>query len=388
MKIVMFAHNFLPKIGGLEIVTYESSKRLVEMGHNVKIITSTYGNCSIKEVIENIEIIRIPKLNFMEKFGVPYPIFSPIILKEARESIKWADIVHAHGHPYISSLVASKYSKKYNKPLVLSIHNSFIDYKNFFLNFLENLNDKFISSQTLKNTDIVISTCKYFDDYIKKINPKIESRIIYNGIDTQNFLGVNENEKEQIREKLNIPQNTFICLTVGRITYKKGIDNIVEIAKKIKEKDIIFYIVGNGPDYDLIKSLINKFNLEKKIIMMGYAEIYLLKLLYQVSDIFILPSRGGESLTLVIAEALSSNLPVIATKSGGVSEIIIEDKNGYLVEIDDINSIIEKIYLLYNDKDLREKLGINGRKYVEDNYSWEKYMNSTLSIYEKLIQIK
>ena len=123
MKIGMITNYWLPHIGGIELYTYEVAKRLIQTGYQVEILTAMQNNCSKKEIIEGISVTRIDSINYLEKIGVPYPIFYPSVFKEIKEFVIRCDLIHGHGHPYFSSFLGSKYSNKYKKPFVLTIHN-------------------------------------------------------------------------------------------------------------------------------------------------------------------------------------------------------------------------------------------------------------------------
>jgi len=380
----MTTNYWYPHEGGIERLSYEEARRLVERGHEVTILTSNHSNLELKAMIEGIDVIRVPALNILENYGVPYPIFYPSILSKTLKSIvPTFDIIHAHGHPYISSYLAGRVATKYKEKFVASIHNSFIDYKFKLFNIFEKLNDRFISSYTLKSADMIITPSPYIDNYIKKQFGNLETTIVFYGIDYKKF-ELNKT-KEEIRKLLNLPKEKFICLTVGRITFKKGIDALLEVANLCENRDILFLIVGSGPDLEKLMSISKKMGLESKVKFIGYVSDEKLLYYYNSADVFILPSKSGEGLPTTILEAFSSSLPVIATKTGGQVDIIEDDFNGYLVEPNNASQLFEKLEKVINNsaKENRE-MGKHGQEIIKNKFTWGKHMESLISLYEKL----
>ena len=120
---------------------------------------------------------------------------------------------------------------------------------------------------------------------------------------------------------------------------------------------------------------------------MGYVESATLPRIFGMADVFVLPSITAEAFGIVILEAMASGLPVVATNVGGIPEIIRESESGLLVppgnELE-LRNAIEKLLL---DDDLREWFGNNGRKAVEEKYSWDKVVGRIEKTYEEVLSI-
>src|SRR5260221_12620701 len=97
MKILIVTHYFKPHIGGIEIVAYNQAKELGRKSHKVTIVTSQIGDEPIKEITNGVVIKRVRAWNFLEnRFRIPYPIPSPILISIFLKEIKKADIIHIH----------------------------------------------------------------------------------------------------------------------------------------------------------------------------------------------------------------------------------------------------------------------------------------------------
>lgn len=380
MKILIVTHYFYPHIGGIEIVAYNQAKELVKKGHQVTIVTSKINNEKNNEKIEGIKIIRVKAWNWLEIYlGVPYPILSLNFFTILKKEVKANEIVHVHGHVYMSSVISAFLAKKFSKPFFVTQHNTYIEYKNILLRLTETVADKIIGKYTLKFAKYIFTVSKETEKYVRLLFPKARNlSVIYNGIDTKLFKPASN--KELFRTKFHLP-NKFLCLTVRRITFKNGIDTLLEAALLLKNRnDIHFLLGGTGTDYNSVKGYIKKNDL-KNVSMLGFIKDTNLQKYYSLADLFILPSKKGEGFPLSVIESFSSGVPVLATKSGGHIEAIFENKTGFLVSPNNPIRLKEKILYSFNHPTLLKNMAINCRIAAENNYSWEKHVDILLKIY-------
>ena len=120
MNIVIVVHYLFPHITGTDVGAYEQAKRYVRLGHSVTMVSSNLHHSVPEEVKDGIMIRRVWAANFLERVGIPYPLFSPALFTVLRRIIKQADIVHVHGMLYMSSIIAIRLAKFYKKPVVLT----------------------------------------------------------------------------------------------------------------------------------------------------------------------------------------------------------------------------------------------------------------------------
>ena len=293
------------------------------------------------------------------------------------------DLIHVHGHPYLSSLLAGKIAKRYGKPLVLTQHNTFIEYNNFF-DTVEKLNDLVIGKQVIKEADRIIVVSNATKKYVLSLGADPEKiRVLHNGVDLTRFRPVT-GIKEEMRKKLGIPQDARVALTVRRLVYKNGIDTLIESAKIAIEKNpkLVFIAVGKGPDFEEVREKIGQLGMQKNFRLAGFVSDEELPLYYNAADFFVLPSKSGEGLPLVALEAMACGLPVAATNVGGISEVLSEDY-GKLVPPNSPDSLAEAV-LEFSRKDL-SALRKGLRTMIEQKYSWDTNVKKLGEIYEELI---
>jgi glycosyltransferase involved in cell wall biosynthesis len=177
----------------------------------------------------------------------------------------------------------------------------------------------------------------------KKLEKEIKKNVdIFVPLYTKEFLETNKKIPCIRENKLNI----FYC---GRFSTIKGIWDLFQIIKKIKNENIVFHLIGKGYEYKLFKQKINENGLDNLVRFYGFVPNFLLYNYLRQADIGIIPSKS-EGYCQVAEEFLISNIPIIATKVGGLIDQIEDGKNGYLIDEENkIEKFIEKINYLYNN---------------------------------------
>ena len=382
-KLCVVTHTFLPHVGGIERVVYEQCKRLRQKQFDPMVLT--HRNQTEKNyVFDGIKVRCYDSVNIGFRLGIPYAIPQITSFKTFLESVKSSDLIHVHGHPYLSSLLAAKIAKRYSKPLVLTQHNTFIAYKGIFWDHVEWINDYAIGRQVLKEADKIVVVSNATKNYVLSLDAAPEKiEVLHNGVDLNRFRPLT-GIKDEMRKKLGISKDSRVVLTVRRLVYKNGIDTLIESAKTAIKKNprLVFIVVGKGPDFAKVKGKIEQLGIQENFKLTGFVSDEDLPVYYNTADFFVLPSKSGEGLPLVALEAMSCGVPVIATNVGGTSEVMNEDY-GKLVPPNSPEALAEAI-LEFSQRDL-SVLKKDLRKMVEQKYSWDKNVEKLVKIYEELI---
>ncbi len=381
-RLCIVTNVFLPSVGGIQIVTYEQSKRLLQKNYDLMVVTNRI-QAPKKYVIEGINVECYESLNMGFRLGIPYVIPTVPSFGTFTKAIKNCKIVHAHGHPYLTSLLAGKLAKFYGKPFVLTQHNTFIDYNNIF-DQVERINDLTVGKETLKEADKIIAVSNATKNYVVSLGAKPSNvEVLHNGVDLKRFRPMPK-VKEEMRRKLGIPQDAIVVLTVRRLVYKNGVDTLIDSANIAVKKNpkIVFLVVGKGPDMGSVQMQIKQLGIEQNLRLTGFVPDQDLHLYYNTADLFALPSKSGEGLPLVALEAMSCGLPVIATNVGGISEIMVDDY-GRLVPPNNPEALAKAI-LDFSEIDFSSRKA-ELRAMVEEKYSWDKNVERLMEIYEELI---
>jgi glycosyltransferase involved in cell wall biosynthesis len=190
---------------------------------------------------------------------------------------------------------------------------------------------------------------------------------------------IDENTKNnQLQEN---KQDYF--LYVGRIDSEKGINYLID-AMKTLQKDISLHIVGSGTEEEYYKRLAEENNLDN-IKFLGYKSGIELEEEYKNCIATILPCNWFENFPRSILESFFYGKPSIASKVGGIPEMIDNGKNGFIFEAGQANKLSELIKAMYSDKELSAKMGENARIKADREYNADDYANKVIDIYRQII---
>lgn len=227
-------------------------------------------------------------------------------------------------------------------------------------------------------TDVLITINK--EDYTRARTTFKAQNIEYIpgvGVNTENFshIGVSKSEK---RNKLGIPEDAFIALSVGEVNENKNHEIVVQALSKLKNSNIYYIICGQGPLEDHIRKMSKQLGIENQIKVMGYRND--VDEIYKASDVFIFPSLR-EGLSVALMEAMSSGLPVVCSKIRGNTDLIIDGKGGYLVNSVCVESYAKVIERLYKSIELRQVFSEYNLERVE-KYSVSSILREMSRVYK------
>lgn len=214
--------------------------------------------------------------------------------------------------------------------------------------------------------------------------------VLYNGILRNEFETDKNSSKDSIREELKLPNDTLIVSAIGRIDEIKGFDDFISASARIyqEKQDARFLLVGPEEDPSLSLSL------RKQVIDMGLEGIFFflgfrndLPRILMESDVCV-SSSISEGLSNVVLEAMAAGKPVVATRSGGPEEVIIDGETGFIVSVRKPHEIAEAVLKLLKNKGLREKMGGRGELLVKEQFTNERYVHGCESVYAELYEEK
>jgi len=187
------------------------------------------------------------------------------------------------------------------------------------------------------------------------------------GIDDKIWHGNREEGESYLRRRFNMPDNAFVCLTSGRFVKQKGHCHLVEAARELAARydNIFFLFLGDGPLKASLTKQINGYNLADRFIFGGMLEDHQRAVFG--ADLYVHPAII-EPFGIVLVEAMAAGLPVVATRVGGIPEVVAEDKTALLVDPADPRQLTNAIERFYNDSSLRERFGRAGHIRFEDNF--------------------
>jgi len=309
---------------------------------------------------------------------------TPGLIIQARE-VRNFDIVHIHGYRTFQNLVIYHFVKKYKIPYVLQAHGSLP--RTMVKKKLKLVYDLFFGYRLLRDASKVVALSRVEADQYRAMGvPEEKIEVIPNGIDLSEYAELPP--KGAFKKKFNIPENRKIILYLGRIHKTKGIDFLVRayahLIKKMNFKDPVLVVAGPDDGYlSEIKSLVQGLSVSNSILFTGplYGEDKLAA--YVDSQLYVLPSRY-ETFPMTVLEAYACEKPVIASKVGGLGDIVVNGVTGLLIKPRDIEQLTYALLCLLNDDKRAREMGSRGRKLIQKKFSIEKAVNALEHLYESL----
>ena len=288
---------------------------------------------------------------------------------------------------YADSWKSVEYIRKKNKKILVLAHGTEIpkQYWGVMLDILRFKKNRIISSY--KNVFKIIANSNYTRD-LMNASLKIDFqkiKIIHPGIDIyKDFIST---EDEQNVKKI-IKNRKPIITTLARVEERKGHKFIINaiLNLKVKFPDLIYLIAGKGPYLNEIKKYVKELSLENYVIFLGWITEPEKSLILKNSEIFAMtPTTVGESVEgfgMAFIDAAFHGIPSVGSRSGGISDAIIENETGLLADVGNQEQITKKLSELLENAELRTKLGKRGKEIAESQYSWDNKITEYLKAAE------
>lgn len=287
------------------------------------------------------------------------------------------DLLHAHIWNPASCRYAYLAAKSTKTPLITTEHDP------FKLNFFKDAFKK----RALNHVSKIITVSENNKKILTKLYPEQSKKIkvILNGIDVtwwkSQLLRFTEEDCKKIKQDVFMTQDdALIIISIAELHERKGLKYLIKAMSEVVAKypNIKLAIVGEGPERSELENLIKKLNLENHVILLGRKSD--IPKLLKSSDIFVLPSIR-EAFGLVNLEAMLTPLPIIATKVGGIPEIVTDKKTGFLVETESEKALSEALIKLLSSPKTRQKMALEGQKRVIELFDAKKMAEKYEKIY-------
>ncbi|MHA1284651.1 MAG: glycosyltransferase family 4 protein [Promethearchaeota archaeon] len=310
-------------------------------------------------------------------FEWPIPI-NPFFILKIIKILRNNDIIHMWVPFYLThsiiGLLKSLFFK--NKKLYLTI-DTFPGYSiklGRFIDFIFKIYYKTFGRILFSSIDKVIlysNSMKKFTNEIGISNNKVI--IIPPGVNYQ----IRPKDKD-IKKEFGIKENEKIILYIGLLNKRKNVSLIIDIAKEMKNMNIRFLLVGDGPEKKNLEKKIEKYKLNKNVILTGFRQD--VHNFYHEANVFILPSKG-EGIPGVLLESMIYGVPIVASNIFGVRDIIINNVNGFLCQTESIQDFSKKICILIKNKELRDKFINKSKDFIKMHFLWEKNLQLYVNLY-------
>ncbi|MCS7099675.1 MAG: glycosyltransferase family 4 protein [Sulfolobales archaeon] len=368
-------------MGGVASHMHNLAIKLRSRGHEVAVVTNDRETGKEYELERSgVRLVKIP--------GFVSPLFDVNITysmrssKDLSEFLSDFDVVHSHHAFTPLALKAVKAGRILKKASVLTTHSISLAHDSELWDIVGLTVPIF--STYLKYPSRVIAVSKAAEEFIKHFTD-VPVSVIPNGVDTNVFRPArNGREKELAKARFGLSGRSVV-LYVGRMSYRKGPHLLLSAFANIDDEKAVLVMVGTGDMLPLLKLQAKLLGVESRVMFMNYVSDALLPEIYRASDVFVAPSIVAEAFGLVILEAMASGVPVIATSVGGIPEILSSSGAGMLVAPSSERELSEAISALLADRGLREIYGENGRRVVEEKYSWDIVVEQIERVYIEAI---
>ena len=389
MKILHVVSSYWPafEFGGPIKTVHSLNKFLVKKGIEPTVYTTNAGlrgnkNIPLKERVDldGVEIFYFPY------YGYVHWTFSPALFWALAKNIRKFDLIHITGVWNFPVCAAAFWARVYKKPYIISTHGSLMKeplqkkspLKKWFHLLL-------IGKRDLKNASAIHFTVEIErEEYIKTGLPLKKAVIIPNGLDPADLQSF-DGPRIDFKKKFGIGPDKKIVLFLGRLMWKKGFDTLIPAFNEVVKKELKAILVLVGSDDEnykgVIDKMIDKYNLKDRVIFTGLLLGTERAAAFETSEVFVLPSYS-ENFGMAVIEAMYFGLPVIITKNVGISPSVEKFKAGLIIEKDE-KKLTEAIWTILNNPDLAKKMGENGKRLIEEEFSPEKIADKWIKIYQE-----
>ncbi len=376
-RVALLLDTWFPVHTGEQVYASRLARALVEEGgYHVDVFTRAIGGHLSPEErsVETLPGVKVRRLgwkshpwNLIMHAWYMGRVFFSLLFAGQRYSI-----YHANS---ATTAIPMKMASWFTRvPTILTVHANHVLDRTWTLRKVVH---RVMFLETRYTQEISIS-----EQFLKAQNINDPVLVIPYGVDTDPFDALQETKHPE----------QFHALYVGRLDLAKGLDVLLKAVQKIvdstgfirSQRDFQLHLVGQGPDRAFLEGLTAQLGLEKYVRFHGLLGGEALIRRYLASDLFVLPSRA-EALPFSVLEACAARLPILATQVGDLRNLVLENRNGHLVEPGDVEELAYYLEQFVGNPHLA-RLGEASYELVRQEYTWDSTVEKTLRVYDSLRQ--
>ncbi len=392
-KSLLLAEVFPPEKGGIQTWAYQLAKHY---GGEMIVLTPPFKGCSTSDSKVNFKIIRAghrPMDSLADKIiGKSANLINPGSGPEMISAYQWlgtafklrGKIKSIHSIHIRSAYLAYLLKKWFKVPYYIYAHG--LELKSV----LGNESKSNFYSHLLGEASLVFTNSSYTSKLVSEFG--VEKKII-----KEIPLGVNYTkfkpglDTSKLAKRHNLTGDEKIIFSVSRLVKRKGFDRALKAFAQLDDSEVKYIIGGSGPEEKNLMKLTAKLGVSDRVIFTGRIAEEELPLYFNLSDLFIMPSRelkGGdvEGFGIVFLEAGACGVPVIGGSSGGVPSAIVDGETGFLVDPEDVGEIALKMNNILNNDNLADRMGKAARERIKEKYNWPNSVNIVKKLERKAIR--
>jgi glycosyltransferase involved in cell wall biosynthesis len=245
---------------------------------------------------------------------------------------------------------------------------------------------KLVETLLARSTDALIAVSpEVRDDLVALgIAPREKFAVVRLGIELDARVALNGDDRERARRLLGVGPDRFVVGWIGRMTGVKRTGDVLLALRELRARgvDATLCMVGDGPDRQAVEQQAHELGIARHCLYLGYQEE--VAGWFAALDVMVLPS-ANEGTPVTAIEALAVGRPVVATRVGGVPDVIRDGEDGFLVEVGDVHALADRLAVLAADPELRRRMGDAGRKRVLPRYSVDRLVDDVDRLYRSLL---
>jgi glycosyltransferase involved in cell wall biosynthesis len=374
---------------------YEQARHLCRAGIEVEVLAPLQDGARPFEIMEGVAVRRFPYFWPVKRArlcygpGIPenmktdpalrfqLPFLAGLFAVNAVRMAGGCDALYAHWS--IAGLAAVLAGKLTGRPAVVMIHHGQERYGG-------NRLEKYVINHAAR----VVCNSGFTMNRLTRFYRPRKCLVIPPGVDVDRFRPLDIDAADPFFAGLGIPGRVPAVMALGRHIGWKGYVHLVEAAARLKDRmEFVLVLGGKGPETDNLRKRAADLGIRERVIFPGQIPNRDLSRLYNRAAVFVQPSvvdEGGhtEGLGVVLMEAMACGTPCVASDVGGIPDLVRHGHNGFLTPAGDAAALAESILKLLQDPALNRAMGENGRRYIEDHYSWTGLTGKTVALLESL----
>jgi len=245
---------------------------------------------------------------------------------------------------------------------------------------------RLVETALAKVTDALIAVGPQVRDDLVALGvaPAEKFHVVRLGVELETRTDVDADARAEARRLLGIPEERFVVGWVGRMTGIKRTGDVLLTLKGLRERgvDAVLCMIGDGPDRERVERQAHELGIARHCLYLGYQDD--VARWYSLLDAFLLPS-ANEGTPVTAIEALAAQRPVVATRVGGVPDVVREGEDGFLAEVGDVDGLVDALELLARDPELRARMGEQARERMLERYAVERLVDDVDALYRSLL---
>jgi D-inositol-3-phosphate glycosyltransferase len=388
MRIALYNLTTTTKIGGVESIVWDIGQRLAERGHDVTLFG---GDGPVSRALPGVKVLRYPYIA-RETWGRAAALRKSLNLLKLLERMSMAtralpdllaggfDIVQVF-KPYDFPLMALA-RRTSGARGIYSSHGT--DYFPGDVLFRRSIDGAF--------------ACSRYNAAMSEARYHIPVGVAYNGFDETIF---RPGAADSALRARFAPGGAPLLLFAGRLVTFKGIDHLLDALALLNGKlspyhsqapnshppasRVHLLLIGDGPHRASLERRVAELGLSDCVSFAGPQPHAELPRYYAIADAFVIPSTDHETFSIAACEAMSCQRPVIGTRVGGLPEVVRDGETGFLVPPGDATALAERIGALLGDRALRERMGVAGREWTLQMFTWDRVIERMLACYQQVL---